>query len=144
MRNLYLSRVEESAPKSRWSGGVVASRRIGHGGMVWSAQGSLQQPQDGAFNNDREDHENREGRMRVGGRVTDISTRLQLAAFGPVVPVEPEDARITGGTRSLVRRLLGLNLRPRVSLAAALGAIPAAVVKPAKRVCSAVKSAQVA
>jgi hypothetical protein len=38
------------------------------------------------------------------------------ARFGPAsagssaLPFEPEDARLTGGTRSLSRRLLGLNL----------------------------------
>jgi hypothetical protein len=40
--------------------------------------------------------------------------------FGPssvgfaMLPFEPEDARLTGGTRSLSRRLLGLNLTGRV------------------------------
>jgi hypothetical protein len=43
------------------------------------------------------------------------------ARFGPssvgffALPSEPEDARLTGGTRSLSRRLLGLNLSGRVA-----------------------------
>ncbi len=41
--------------------------------------------------------------------------------FGPasagfaMLPSEPEDARLTGGTRSLTRRLLGLNLTGRIA-----------------------------
>lgn len=45
--------------------------------------------------------------------------------FGPssvgfsMLPAEPEDARLTGGTRSLSRRLLGLNLTGRLNRPAA-------------------------
>jgi hypothetical protein len=37
----------------------------------------------------------------------------------PMLPAEPEDARLTGGTRSLSRRLLGLNLTGRLDRSAA-------------------------
>jgi hypothetical protein len=46
------------------------------------------------------------------------------AKFGPssvgfsMLPAEPEDARLTGGTRSLSRRLLGLNLTGRIDRSA--------------------------
>jgi hypothetical protein len=36
-----------------------------------------------------------------------------------MLPAEPEDARLTGGTRSLSRRLLGLNLTGRLDRSAA-------------------------
>ena len=49
------------------------------------------QPQDGATAQRR--------------RVTDIASRLLNLSAG-----EPEDARLTGGTRSLMRRVSGLNL----------------------------------
>ena len=52
---------------------------------------NLYQPQDGASAQRR--------------RVTDIASRLLKLS-----PDEPEDARLTGGTRSLMRRLSGLNL----------------------------------
>jgi hypothetical protein len=52
---------------------------------------NLYQPQDGATAQRR--------------RVTDIASRLLKLSAG-----EPEDARLTGGTRSLMRRLSGLNL----------------------------------
>ena len=68
-----------------------ASRRINHGGAAWSRQTGieLRQPQDGAPSGAR-----------------DLSTFLQPGALAR----EGEDARITGGTRSLMRRLLGLNV----------------------------------
>src|SRR4051812_5572957 len=52
---------------------------------------NLYQPQDGATAQRR--------------RVTDIASRFLKVSAG-----EPEDARLTGGTRSLMRRLSGLNL----------------------------------
>jgi hypothetical protein len=131
--NQSVSHIKEGAPKNRWGRFESVSRRTGrHGGMAWSAQSSLLQPQDGAFGS-LGSFDDRESRSRV----TDIGTRLRLGSFGPVVSLEPEDARITGGTRSLVRRLLGLNIIPRVSSLAA-------VAKPAKRIGSVAESAQVA
>ena len=52
------------------------------------------QPQDGA-------------QAALAARPTEISTRRRTLG-------EPEDARLTGGTRSLMRRLSGLNLGPRL------------------------------
>jgi hypothetical protein len=85
----------------------------------------MKQPQDGAGD-----------QAELKSRVTDIGTRLEMVAFGPAMLVEPEDARITGGTRSLMRRLLGLNIMPRVRL-------EAKTMKPARRTAE-VKRVQVA
>ena len=65
-------------------------KRIGHGGVAWTAAAKadvLHQPQDGAQEN---------------GTLYTAMSRLALR--------EPEDARLTGGTRSLMRRLMGLNV----------------------------------
>ncbi len=73
---------------------VMAPRRSGHGGSAWSLPFTGQvmiQPQDGA-----------------------VDTRTRLASISSHqhsdVLHEPEDARLTGGTRSLDRRMLGLNV----------------------------------
>jgi hypothetical protein len=73
---------------------VISTRRGGHGGTAWSlpfAEPGMLQPQDGA-----------------------IDTRTRLASIRSHqhsdVLHEAEDARLTGGTRSLDRRLLGLNV----------------------------------
>jgi len=54
--------------------------------------------------------------------VADDSVLPSLLAIPRDLPQEPEDARITGGTRSLARRLLALNIPqvkgPRVRAAA--------------------------
>jgi hypothetical protein len=74
--------------------GKAHPRRSGHGGSAWSLPFGAQiqrQPQDGATD-------------RLS-RLTSITSRLH-----PSLPQEPEDARLTGGTRSLSRRLLGLNV----------------------------------
>jgi len=86
---------------------AAVSRRVGHGGTAWSTDANLLQPQDGAVDDG----------AAVRSRVTDISTKLQAAAFGAAALAEPEDARITGGTRSLMRRVLGLNVRPTAKAA---------------------------
>jgi hypothetical protein len=65
--------------------------RNDHTGIGWiSSSRGLYQPQDGA--------------PALTSRVTGIAERLNRGSR------EPEDARLTGGTRSLSRRLLGLNL----------------------------------
>ncbi len=66
-------------------------RRIPHGSGGPSKAGpvKLYQPQDGA-----------NGKRRVAEMASSLSQ----------MPEEAEDARLTGGTRSLVRRLSGLNL----------------------------------
>lgn len=66
------------------------SKRIAHGGGAWSlpdAQDRLKQPQDGISRSEDMDKRTR----RSPGR-------------------EPEDAGMTGGTRSLMRRVMGLNV----------------------------------
>jgi hypothetical protein len=71
----------------------VETRRIGHGGTLRSqsvAAQSLRQPQDGAST----------ARLKLASIAAHLTDVLQ----------EAEDARLTGGTRSLTRRLLGLNV----------------------------------
>ena len=110
------------------------SRRVGHGSTAWAMRGNLLQPQDGAF--DSRDQQ---------ARVTDIGKRQQVAAFGAAALVEPEDARLTGGSRTLVRRLLGLNITPRVRPVGVIAKAAKAVAgKPAKRILATVEQAQVA
>lgn len=65
-------------------------KRVGHGGMAWTASAGaddMHQPQDGAQEN---------------GTLYTAMSRMGHR--------EPEDARLTGGTRSLMRRLTGLNV----------------------------------
>jgi hypothetical protein len=72
----------------------MASRQGVHGGTPWSlpfAEAGMMQPQDGA----------------VDARTKTTSMRSHKLTNGFQ---EPEDARLTGGTRSLDRRLLGLNV----------------------------------
>jgi hypothetical protein len=54
-----------------------------------------------------------EGTLRIPGRFGPSSASFSM------LPSEPEDARLTGGTRSLSRRLLGLNLTGRIERPAA-------------------------
>jgi len=127
--------VNDVATRKIWVRPESGSRRVVHGGMAWANRGMLMQPQDGAFDS-----------REQSARVTDIGKRLQVAAFGAAAMVEPEDARLTGGTRTLVRRLLGLNITPRVRPTGlvAKAAKPVAA-KPAKRIlAAAVDRAQVA
>ncbi len=81
--------------------GMDAARRVGHGDSAWSLPRGLnvlRQPQDGA--------------PAVAPNPLTATQRNVLS--------EPDDARITGGTRSLSRRLLGLNVTsaPRKVVAA--------------------------
>jgi hypothetical protein len=73
---------------------AMSTRRGGHGGTAWSmpfTEQGLVQPQDGAV----------DPRTRLASmRAHQHSDLLH----------EAEDARLTGGTRSLDRRLLGLNV----------------------------------
>ena len=72
---------------------AMASRQ-GHGGSAWSlpfAEAGMMQPQDGSV-------ENR-------SRVSSMRPHQNIDGLH-----EPEDARLTGGTRSLDRRVLGLNV----------------------------------
>ena len=70
----------------------------------------MRQPQDGALD--------------LPTRVASISSKLQ-----PALPMEPEDARLTGLTRSLYRRVMGLNVM-NVTEATAM---PLAAVKPLRK-----------
>ena len=73
---------------------VMKTRQGKHGGTAWStpfSERSLRQPQDGAA----------ERRTRLAVINSHLLTNLLD---------EPEDARLTGGTRSLTRRLMGLNV----------------------------------
>lgn len=73
---------------------MAASRRVVHGSSAWSLPRGLsvqRQPQDGALP------------LRV--------SPIHLSQNCDGNPLsEPEDARITGGTRSLMRRVMGLNV----------------------------------
>jgi hypothetical protein len=77
----------------------VGWKRVGHGSIAWSvpsAETALCQPQDGAFDPRKRGLE-----------------RADVQEIGPRAPrlgSEPEDARLTGGTRSLSRRVMGLNV----------------------------------
>ena len=69
---------------------AIGWKRVGHGGVAWTAAAkadSLHQPQDGAQEN---------GTL--------------YTAMTPAALREPEDAGLTGGTRSLMRRVMGLNV----------------------------------
>ena len=80
------------------------TRRTAHGGTAWGArpETEMRQPQDGGFDLD------------TRSRVAEISAHLNRAGF-----MEPEDARLTGTTRSLMRRIMGLNVLSRKSQMAA-------------------------
>jgi hypothetical protein len=103
MTNLPLTPNRSSKPSSTrsWMSRIgeasvmpVMATRNGHGGLAWSlpmGDKSMRQPQDGA----PEKH----------SRVARMSSYLNGCLLN-----EPEDARMTGGTRSLTRRLLGLNV----------------------------------
>lgn len=69
----------------------TVARRVSHGSTRFSSEPRMRQPQDGA--------------LEAPSRVASITSKLQSA-----VPSEPEDARLTGLTRSLYRRLMGLNV----------------------------------
>ena len=78
-----------SAPNKNSVREGVGWKRNGHGGTAWTAtaKADLHQPQDGA---------------QETGTMNPSRARL--------TPREPEDARLTGGTRSLMRRVMGLNV----------------------------------
>ena len=82
------------SPQSRFAPARETSHRTVHGGNAWASASlgevKLYQPQDGAPDS--------------RSRVADIASRMLKMAG------EPEDARLTGGTRSLMRRLSGLNM----------------------------------
>jgi hypothetical protein len=97
---MRLSSIEQlkstESPQRRFASTQDIPHRTGHGGTAWASASTsiglvkLYQPQDGAIDPRR--------------RVSDIASRMRKMAG------EPEDARLTGGTRSLMRRLSGLNV----------------------------------
>ena len=73
---------------------VKDTRQGKHGGTAWSvpfSEKNLRQPQDGSAQKRK--------------RLAMIGSQLHTNLLN-----EPEDAGLTGGTRSLTRRLLGLNV----------------------------------
>ena len=66
-------------------------RRASHGGSGFARDQRMRQPQDGALD--------------LSTRVASITSKMH-----PALPMEPEDARLTGATRSLFRRVMGLNV----------------------------------
>ena len=80
----------DQAPVRKGMPEASAWRRSQHGGSAWTSTAKadgLHQPQDGAQ-----------------------ETGTLLAGRGRMALREPEDARLTGGTRSLMRRVMGLNV----------------------------------
>ena len=76
-------------------------RRVNHGGAAWLRRrgDELRQPQDGVSSAASGAHEN-----ALSEQPPTVPSALSLE--------ESEDARITGGTRCLMRRLMGLNVAP--------------------------------
>lgn len=75
------------------------SKRTNHGGVAWSvpvAENRLKQPQDGA---------SKRAFDAAAEEEADANSWLARPSAN-----EPEDAQITGGTRSLMRRVMGLNV----------------------------------
>jgi hypothetical protein len=78
---------------TRWGTGNESPRRTGHGGMPWISVAGLRQPQDGAQDS------------------FTVAEMPSPRVRGSLIRMnEPEDAGLTGTTRSLGRRLLGLNV----------------------------------
>src|ERR1700753_1100906 len=82
------------APENRGGSVVFGPRRAGPGSVTRPGAEQLWQPQDGAQDLDTQ--------------VSEMTSRRQRGAFARLN--EPEDAGLTGMTRSLGRRLLGLNV----------------------------------
>lgn len=96
MLSEYASWKNRMGRESRLPLVLAPQRRVSHGGIAWSHAPAedLRQPQDGAAQ-----------KFESRSRVEEITARLQVPHL-----MEPEDARLTGGTRSLMRRLTGLNV----------------------------------
>jgi hypothetical protein len=89
MKNPNLTRLATPS-RSQAPGSELEPHRVNHGGSPWSIPArypATSQPQNGA--------------LRRPPRPTVLTSPLDC---------EPEDARLTGGTRSLSRRVLGLNV----------------------------------
>lgn len=94
MKSAVLGLKDRLASKARY--GTMFGPRRNYAGVSWATAEELGQPQDGVADA-REMSDS--GTHRVVGRMNTIE--------------EPEDAGLTGTTRSLGRRLLGLNVVDR-------------------------------
>jgi hypothetical protein len=108
--NLLVGSALNQSPVREGTREAIGWKRAVHGGTAWTAAAAaenLHQPQDGA--------------QEIG---TLHTTRAMFR--------EPEDARLTGGTRSLMRRVMGLNVTAlpsaRKAMPGAIGAKPQAQV----------------
>jgi hypothetical protein len=109
MSNQELTRFATPS-RSQAPGNESMPRRVNHGGSPWSIPArypATRQPQDGA--------------LRRPARVSVLTSPLDC---------EPEDAGLTGGTRSLTRRLMGLN----VTLTARRSVVAVLLPKPVTQV----------
>lgn len=93
-------------------GRETAARRVSHGATRFASDPRMRQPQDGAID--------------TASRIASITSKQQ-----PAIPSEPEDARLTGLTRSLYRRLMGLNVM-NVNVDTPVPTTAAAAVPPRK------------
>lgn len=95
-----LNAIPSSGSTARLQSTLSTSKRTAHGSSAWSlpqADDRLRQPQDGAA----------EVSKVIAESVAAVDANPRL---GGVPASEPEDAGITGGTRSLMRRVMGLNV----------------------------------
>lgn len=100
MQPRFFAPKREHSANSKTGPESAVWKRVGHGSVAWSAatETVLWQPQDGASQ--------RRERM-----VSSVDTAVEeIHARQPRLQNEPEDARLTGGTRSLMRRVMGLNV----------------------------------
>lgn len=82
-----------SRPVAAIEGQEISWRRVSHGSTRFTTEPRLKQPQDGVPD--------------VTARIASINSKTL-----PALALEPEDARLTGMTRSLYRRVMGLNITP--------------------------------
>jgi hypothetical protein len=93
----------------------MAPHRANHGGSAWSLPSRHPvelQPQDGSLTNP--------------ARIAEMPARIN----GAKLECESDDSRMTGGTRSLTRRVLGLNVtagRRKTSASSKQAPLPAQV-----------------
>jgi hypothetical protein len=77
-------------------------RRVSHGSTAFASDPRTMQPQDGGLDSQSDLAPRR--LVPIAPNRNEKGTRAQIGA-------EPEDARMTGVTRSLFRRVMGLNVR---------------------------------
>lgn len=107
-------------------GRETEARRVSHGSTRFASDPCMRQPQDGA--------------VEASSRIASITSKQS-----PAVPSEPEDARLTGLTRSLYRRLMGLNvMNVNVDTPVPTAVAPTPARKSQRRVLPAIVTEQVA